>query len=1021
MQKYNITVYEETELEKKLPSLEVRLLGHPEVMWNGHLLAIPRRQARALLFYLASQPEPAPREHLCTLFWADFPTTQARRNLSRLLNHLRNSLPDQELLLTTEDQVSLDPERVLSDVLEFERLYQDAKATNRMRALEKAIGLYRKPFLDGVVLPETLEYEAWVSNTQQACERTYLESLVEVVEDHARRGDFSQAITYARRYLEVDELAEELHRRLIELYALSGDRRAALRQYEECITVLERELGVDPLPETTAIYRAVLEGGTPEMPSTPQDSWIVLPGISIPMVGRQAESRCLDQTYAGTRRGRGRVVWVTGEPGIGKTRLLQDFIARYQGETQVLVGRACADTQLHPYFPIVQALRPALKDKAVLKRIPTTWLAKATHLFPELREHLPSRVETNLPSENRQARAHLFEALRQVVLALADGPLPLVFCLDDLQWCDRTTLDWLAYLAQSLVHSRVLVVASCSSADSEWLEPLRRQLWRLGCLTEIPLSTLDEEEILQLIVYLIDPTLATPRLVTRLMRVTNGNPFFLLEILRLLINSGKLSEGLSDLEAIPIPDTVKQAVESHLEHLSPVAHQVLEAASVLLPTITFNLLTLTPGRSELETAEALDELVARQLLVEENGGYRFLHRIIRSVVYQGISSWRCRLLHQRAAQALRTTLPNELAALVWHYQRAEKPGLAALFAFQTGEEEIRVFAYSEALHHFDIALACLEQELPNLIRPDEITANHRLQIQVLEARCGVHQLKGEMCNYEADLHEATVLAKKWGDQKMLASLCWREAAEHKWFARYDQACQVAENGIEKCRANGDLLSEALCWRELGMAARTTGNYTRAEHALTQALAGFTHVGDTVYQIHTLGNLSTLSLKTGDLQRAQDLARQALVLCDQEELLQNRRLPLGDLGAVALAQGNLVLAQSYLEECLHLSRRVGDRTQEIFAMGHLGWLMLADNHPNQAKGWFESALELTERIDSKSELPWLQVGLAETERLAGQSELACAHVKNALKSAQLTGRTYEENLASHTLEQLAVCN
>lgn len=969
---------EEPMLETNSPALKVFLLGHPEILWHGHPLEITRRQTRALFYYLASQEKPIPREHLCMLFWAEFPTSQARRNLSRLLNHLRQSLPDQKLLVTTEDQIFLAPDKVKSDILEFAHLFQTSKSTHQPYILEKAVALYRKPFLDGVVFPETLEYDAWVSNTQQACERTFLESLLALIEIYTQRGEFAQAITYARRYLEVDELAEEIHRRLIELYALNGDRNAALRQYEECILVLERELGVNPLPETTAVYRVLLEGGRPDHPTHPQDAWHVLPTLNTPMVGRQAEVRCLDQTYAGVRRGRGRVIWVTGEPGIGKTRFLLDFIARYQGETQILLGRACADTQLHPYFPIVQALRPRLQDKADIKRIPTTWLAKATQLFPELKEYLPAHTEPSLPAESKQARAHLFEALRHVVLALADGPLPLVFCLDDLQWCDRTTLDWLSYLAQSFVNSRVLVVATCSSADSEWLESLRRQLWRLGCLTEIPLSPLENNDIFQLLFHLIGPAQASTQIVTRLKQVTNGNPFFLLEILRAHLNTGTMPDP-STLETLPIPDTVIQAVESHLERLTPVARQILEAASILLPPISFNLLTLTPGRSEFETAEALDELIARQFLIGENGEYRFRHRIIRTVVYQSLSTWRCRLLHQRAAQALRMTHPHELAALVWHYQRADQPDLAAIFAYQVGEEEVRVFAFSEALHHFDIALTCIEDSLSKLTNSDKIASNHRLQIQVLEARCGVHRLKGEMCEYEADLHEAKILATKWEDNKMLASLCWREAAEHRWFMRYSKACQVAELGIEKCRTNCDLLSEALCWRELGMAARAVGDYPRAEYALSHALEMFTEAQDSVYQIHTLGNLSTLALKSGDLPQAQTLARQALALCDQGDLLQDRRIPLGDLGAVALAQGNLPLARTYLEECLKLSRQVGDRTQQIVAMGYIGWCLEKSGQPTQAIRWFTAALDLANRIDSKSEYAWLQAGLDETNR------------------------------------------
>jgi DNA-binding SARP family transcriptional activator len=987
--------------QKKHPSLQVRLLGPPEVAWLGQSIHIPRRQTRALLYFLAARPQLIPRERLCLLFWADSPTSLARRNLTHLLNNLRHSLPDPTLLLSGEDRVGLDPQRVESDLLEFEHLCAAARSSPPSLAqLEQAASLYRKPFLDGSLLPNAAEFEEWVVLQQQSCERAYLEVLAELVEEYARRADLPAAIACARRYLETDELGEEMHRRLIELYALNGDRLAALRQYERCIAVLERELGVDPLPETSAVYRAVLDGRTPGPSAELQPSWSTLPGLNTPFVGRQDAHRTLEQAFTRARRGRGGVIWITGEPGIGKTRLLQEFTALHRGEARLLVGSACADMQLHPYHPVVQALRPILQEPSFRTRLSPAWLAEVSRLLPELDNPQPSPASLS-HMDAAQARARLFEALRQVVLSLAVGPWPVVFCLDDMQWCDHTSLDWLAYLAQSLAGSPVLVLATCCSAEAEALEPLRRRLWRLGCLTELHLDGLEVSEIIQLLHHLVGPAQGVARLAERLQQATGGNPFFLAEILRLSLESGQLLESPPDLEDFPLPDTVRQAVESHLERLSPVAMQVLQAASALLPPIDGASLVLTTGRAELEVADALDELVARQFLVAEaqaeGGGfgrqahyqvspensYRFLHRIVRAVVYQAMSPWRRGLLHQRAAQALQRLRPDEPAALVWHYQRADQPGLAAQFSLQAGQSAQRVFAFTEALTHFDAALAMLERELPRLHQPASIDENRRQRIHALEGRCWVYRLQGEMCRYEDDLQAAIQEAQLLGDQEALASLRWREAANHRWFCRFDQARQAAQDGVERCRLAGYSHAEALCWRELGMARRALGDFQQAETALERALQGFVRLGDSVYLVHTLGNLSTLSLMKGDAQGALTLAQQALVHCDQHALHFERRVALGDLGAAALVLGDFEQAQRWLEESLQLARLSGDRSQEIFALGKLGELLLQRGDLIHAQEWFSQALALAEQIGAQLERPWLGDRLAVAQRLAAQ--------------------------------------
>jgi len=198
-------------------------------MWADRPLALSRRQVRALLYRLAAGRQPIPREQLCYLLWPDTPEAVTRRYLTGLLSHLRRALPALDVLITSGDLVGLDPDRTWSDTVVFERLCTAQGPPAHLETLQQAVDLYRGPFLAGFSLPGCPEFETWATAERQTWERLYLETLATLIEEQAARGEHAAAIAYARRYVATDDLAEDIHRRLIELYAASGDRGADRR------------------------------------------------------------------------------------------------------------------------------------------------------------------------------------------------------------------------------------------------------------------------------------------------------------------------------------------------------------------------------------------------------------------------------------------------------------------------------------------------------------------------------------------------------------------------------------------------------------------------------------------------------------------------------------------------------------------------------------------------------------------------------------------------------------------------
>jgi ABC-type oligopeptide transport system substrate-binding subunit/DNA-binding SARP family transcriptional activator len=699
-------------------ALQVCLLGPPEIRWAGETLEIPRRQPRAILYFLAAHAEPTSRDRLCLLFWPDVSDSEARRHLSNQVYNLRRALPDPDIIRTSAGQLALDGQRSWSDVLEFERLSRSSDSNK----LQKAVYLYRGPFLDGFSVLEGAEFSLWVDRERYRLEQRYLETLFDLMEIYKARGERDAAIACARGYLEIDDLAEEVHRQLIALYAAEGNRRAALRQYEQCSIILERELGVDPLPETRELYLTVLaDRGISAETTYTAPAWTTLPSLEAPLIGRVEAMTQLKEAFSQACAGVGKAVLISGEAGLGKSRLLQEFVTERAGEAVVLFGSGYEAQGEIPYLPLVEALRPLLStidwtslgaDRLIL--------AQLLRLLPELRQLVPGLPDS--PSvEQQQEDSPLFRGLAHLVLCLARQHPPLILCLDDLHWTDETTRSWIGYLGRQLRKAPLLLLGGYRTEEAEGVEPLRSGLARLDVLDEVRLQGLALHDVGHLISRLSGKQAGHEQFYRSLHRLTDGNPFFLLETLRIIFEVGLLKQDergwrgdlnrLSDsLAGLPWPDSVTGIVRRRLSRLHPTASQVLEAGAVLGQRFDLDLVQVTSGRTEQETVDALDELEARQLITVGQRQVQFRHDLLRSIVEKDLSYGRRRLLNRRAGETLEKQEPGNVVALARHFAAAGEANKAINYALQAGKQARLMYAFPEAVDHYQRAVQLLKAE-----------------------------------------------------------------------------------------------------------------------------------------------------------------------------------------------------------------------------------------------------------------------------------------------------------------------
>jgi DNA-binding SARP family transcriptional activator len=476
------------------PTLHIHLLGEFLLRAGDRpVTTITSPRLQSLLAYLVLHRDaPQPRQRLAFLLWPDSSEDQAHTDLRSLIHRLRRALPNTDDFLRA-DRTTLawraDAPWTL-DVADFERAVAEedeaAGAGDNQAAraaLEAALASYRGDLLPGC-------YDDWILPERERLRELFAAALERLTALLEQARGYPVAIDIAQRLLRHDPLREATYRTLMRLHTLNGDRAAALRAYHTCATTFERELGAMPGQATHDAYERLLHL------DAAQASPLAPLVAAAPLVGRRTEWTRMQAAWQ-IARGRPHILMLAGEAGIGKTRLAEEVLAwaDRQGIATAVARCYAAEGDL-AYAPVVAWLR-ARALRAALAALDAVWLTEIARLLPELLAERP-RLPRPEPLVESWQRQRLFEALARAVLA---GRRPLLLLLDDLQWCDRETLEWLHYLLRFDPKAHLLVVGTVRSEDvpadhplGSWLVALRRA----GQLTEVELGRLDADETAQL-------------------------------------------------------------------------------------------------------------------------------------------------------------------------------------------------------------------------------------------------------------------------------------------------------------------------------------------------------------------------------------------------------------------------------------------------------------------------------------------------------------------------------------------
>lgn len=691
--------------------LEIRLLGSFLLQWEGEQgkgTFSPR--ARILLAYLLiNRHANMSRRQIAFHLWPDSSEEQAFANFRTLLTQLRKALPGADRYLTIDRhtvQWNMASHYRL-DVEEFEKSLSSGD-------VERAVNLYT-----GDLLPDC--YDDWIHPERERLREEYCQAMVRLLQDREDARDYAAAVRYAQAYLQQDPLKESTYRRLMRLHALVGDRTEAMRVFQQCALTLQSELGVEPETETRQAYEKILQlFGRPEPVCGSKND--------LPLVGRSCHWQRLLERWRAAESGSPGMLLLVGEAGIGKTRLLEEFRewAYRQGITTAFARCYSAQGRL-AYAPPAGWLRcPPIREN--LAGLEAVWLTEIARLLPEISVEFPGLPEPGPIKEGWQ-QMRLFEALARGIFS---APQPLLLVLDDLQWADRETLSWLSYLVRFNPQAELLILGSLRPEEpgtGENLDPLRLDLQREGLLVEFELRPFDLKDSLEL-VDSISSGACTPEEGQRIYKETEGNPLFIVEMVRSL-SGEEMGENLAGSTGLfnlnyKLPGKMEAVISSRLSQLGGQAQSLAALAAASGRQFNFKVLSIAWKSREDELVAGLDELRRRRIVRElDEEAYDFAHDKIREAVYQRLSLAHRSLLHRSLAQALEYIHPREIDAvsgeIAAHYLKAGYGMQALPYLLKAAHHAVRLYANLEAIQHLRLGVGIITTSPPEYYPDDNET------------------------------------------------------------------------------------------------------------------------------------------------------------------------------------------------------------------------------------------------------------------------------------------------------------
>ncbi|HDD62196.1 MAG TPA: hypothetical protein ENF22_06685 [Chloroflexi bacterium] len=940
-------------------ALQIQMLGPFQTSQQQNALIWPTKKSKALFQILLIEPgKLIPTDLLFEYLWPDLPPDKAQNNLWVTVSQLRRVLQpdspahtrsdyilkkDEGYCFNTESEYWLDSEEAVRHITSARSA---ADLSSRISSLESARSLFHGDYL------EDEPYAEWTQFPRIQWQRRHKQILTDLGEAYGKNGHFRQASELCYEILSLDRTNESACRLLMRCHVSLGEIPAAIKVYEDVVDALRNDFDIDSMPETTALFYEIRQ--LDRDGELGKEDWAVssmVSEISSPCVGRGREVSQFSKLLSYISAGQGQTAVVSGEPGIGKSRIIQEMtnIAHQQG-FQTFIARCFEVEQTLPYLSLINLIRQIITNDNRWQQIAPIWLRELAILLPELEEAVSSATTIAPPlddlDESEQGR--LFQAIFHFFANQAEGQI-LILVIEDIHWSDPATLLCLHYLTRNITPLKLGFILSYREenlpANSE-LVTLLHSLQREDHVTLIPLPRLTEADTKAFLSQRDDTALIADQLSHWLYQETDGNPLFFISLIQSLREEGLLENELdldwfTRIQTEPnrtLPEAILASVGSRLLRLSKTERGVLDWMAVFGRSLDFSTLQVINNQSQITLLNALEQLLARELLLEIEGKYDFAHNKIREVVYHNLSAARRIFYHQQIGSKLEELTPSsaDSAILAHHFEGGQEYDKALEYWLDAGEHALDIYAYQQAVQHFERALALTDQKAPQM-----------------DAYLGLGRaftLSDDYDGASAVIQQGLLQAEKAGDNLRRTQFLYAQAQNANRQHRPDGGKEEVEAALSAAEQTGNDHYLTLSLLLLTEVHESDGNLGSALETADRARAVSHGLHDNLLEARALLEIGFLHAQRADFDKAVSAAGLGLQLLEGTDDRNALAYGWNILGRALGGRGDYSRALDAFNRCHEEAGIIGDRYLLAQVFNMRGWL-------HRELGDFENGLKL----------------------------------------------------------------
>lgn len=896
-------------------------------------------------------------------------------------------------------------------------IYEMARAYNNLGAVYKGKEEYDRAI---VYFEKSVEISDKIGNL-----RGTAYGLSNIGEIYIKKLRSEKAKEYSSKALKLFEKLDDkfgvalAHQHFASAYKLEKQWEKAIQEFNESIKIFEEldllqmlapayfeigeihesnrnvELGVEYLQKSQEIWE---ELGNKEMLNEIKNRLEVIEGTSkrktiskSSFVGRNKEFKELTHHLEGALIGQGNLLFIEGEAGIGKSRLIEEFKQKcvHSKEILFLSGRCSHRDRIDPYLPFISALKEYIKLKKDWRDIglkveeaKKSKILSLTELSPLL-TLLIKDAEDIIPKADaqqlewkidvQQQKSVMFDAISSLIVKIAEGKT-LVLFIDDIHWADIATLQLLHYVARSTRHSPVLICCTYRPEELREIEgkthPLTdvlRQMNREGLFKTITLERLDRSNVFVMIKNILNMKEIPENFVELLHRESGGNPFFVEEVLKSLIEEKIIdtanNDWNKDVDKIEIPATIRDVITKRISRLDEKSARILQYASVIGQQFDFDILQDATNIDRIELLDSLGKLIDNRMIYEDpliEIGYKFDHAKIREVIYEAIGSRR-ELIHKNVGNAIeklnQSNVERVIYDLAYHFFHAGEFEKAANYAIKAGDKAIKTYAPDDASIYYKMAL-------DSFTKLQDTKGNKQKKMELLLKMGDVSDIIGKWDDALEYYQQSMKFGKEIKNVLGMAESYRRIGYIHRNKSEWDSAIRNFKKAIILSESINDIHGIANACRGLGGVYRNKGEFEKAIRWNEECVNKAKKIDDTIEIAKAYTAMGNAYRDKGELENAIKYHKKSLELLEKIDYMYEMAISYNNLGTVYYDKEELDKAIEYLEKSIEISGEIGYIRIKAYGLCNAGEIYAKKFNLNKAIDYTDKALEIFEKLDEK---------------------------------------------------------